>query len=171
MNKGLLYLEETMITKTTKEIEKMLETNSKFGLTSEMVKKRLEENGFNELKEGKKESLLIKFLNQFKETLTIILLAAALISYLVEPSEWIDSVIILVVVLLNAILGVVQENKAEKSLEALKNMSAPSAKVIRDVQLKMIDAKELVVGDLLVLEAGDRVGSDARIVERRNLLR
>ena len=150
MNKGLLYLEETMITKTTKEIEKLLETSSKLGLTSTEVQKRLEKNGFNELKEGKKESLLIKFLNQFKETLTIILLAAALISYLVEPSEWIDSVIILVVVILNAILGVIQENKAEKSLEALKNMSAPTAKVIRDGQLKVVDAKELGVGDLLV---------------------
>lgn len=169
MNKGLLYLEETMITKTTKEIEKLLDTSSKLGLTSTEVQKRLEKNGFNELKEGKKESLLIKFLNQFKETLTIILLAAAFISYLVEPSEWIDSVIILVVVILNAVLGVIQENKAEKSLEALKNMSAPTAKVIRDGQIKVVDAKELVVGDLLVLEAGDRVGSDSRIIESYNL--
>ena len=158
-----------MITKSTQEIEKMLKTSSKFGLTSEEVQKRLNENGYNELKEGKKESLLIKFLNQFKETLTMILLAAALISYLVEPSEWVDSVIILVVVLLNAVLGVIQENKAEKSLEALKNMSAPSAKVIRNGQLTLVDAKELVVGDLLVLEAGDRVGSDARIIESYNL--
>ena len=158
-----------MITKTTKEIEKMLETSVHTGLTSDEIQKRLNKNGFNELKEGKKESIFIKFLNQFKETLTIILLAAALISYLVEPSEWIDSVIILVVVLLNAILGVIQENKAEKSLEALKSMSAPTAKVIRDGQTKIVNAKELVVGDVLVLEAGDRVGSDARIVESYNL--
>lgn len=158
-----------MITKTIEEIESLFETNRKSGLTSEQVKRRLEENGYNELKEGKKDSRIIKFLNQFKETLTIILLIAAAISFLVEPSEWVDSVIILVVVLLNAILGVVQENKAEKSLEALKSMSAPTAKVIRNGQACVIDAKELVIGDLLILEAGDRVGSDARIVESYNL--
>lgn len=158
-----------MITKTTKQLEELLQTNSKNGLSSEEALKRLKENGYNQLKEAKKESLLIKFLNQFKDTLTLILLVAALVSYVVEPTEWVDSVIILVVVIINAILGVVQENKAEKSLEALKKMSAPSAKVIRDGVASVIDAKELVVGDVLLLEAGDCVGSDARIIESHNL--
>ena len=158
-----------MITKTKQELEKMLETNSDLGLTSEQASIRLERNGLNELTEKKKESLLIKFLLQFKDTLTLILLAAAVISYVVDPHEWVESIIILVVVLLNAILGVFQENKAEKSLEALKKMSAPSSKVIRDGEAKLIDSKELVVGDILLLEAGDKVGSDARIIESYNL--
>lgn len=158
-----------MITKTTKEIEELLETSSVTGLTSAQVQKRLEENGYNQLKENKKESIIIKFLNQFKDTLTIILLVAAAVSFIVEPSEWIDSVIILVVVMVNAILGVAQESKAEKSLEALKKMSAPTAKVIRNGEATVVDAKELVIGDLLLLEAGDCVGSDARIIESHNL--
>ena len=158
-----------MITKTRKELESILETDILEGLSSQQVQERLTKNGFNELKEKKKESLLIKFLLQFKETLTIILLVAALVSYLVDPHEWVESVIILVVVLLNAVLGVFQENKAEKSLEALKKMSAPSSKVIRDGEAKIIDSKELVVGDILLLEAGDKVGSDARIIESYNL--
>ena len=158
-----------MLTKTTKQIEEALDTSSQSGLTSAQVSKRLEENGYNELAEQKKESLLIKFLNQFKDTLVIILLIAAAVSIAVEPTEWIDSVIILVVVLINAILGVVQESKAEKSLEALQKLSAPTAKVIRNNQPMVVDAKELVVGDLLILEAGDCVGSDARIIESHNL--
>lgn len=158
-----------MLTKTTKQIEEALDTSSQSGLTSAQVSKRLEENGYNELAEQKKESLLIKFLNQFKDTLVIILLIAAAVSIAVEPTEWIDSVIILIVVLINAILGVVQENKAEKSLEALQKLSAPTAKVIRNNQPMVVDAKELVVGDLLILEAGDCVGSDARIIESHNL--
>ena len=158
-----------MLTKTTKQIEEALDTSSQSGLTSAQVSKRLEENGYNELAEQKKESLLIKFLNQFKDTLVIILLIAAAVSIAVEPTEWIDSVIILIVVLINAILGVVQESKAEKSLEALQKLSAPTAKVIRNNQPMVVDAKELVVGDLLILEAGDCVGSDARIIESHNL--
>lgn len=158
-----------MITKTIKELEKELKTSSSNGLSSEEVEKRLKENGYNQLKEPEKESIFVKFLNQFKDTMVIILLVAALISILVEPTEWIDSLIILVVVLLNAVLGVAQENKAEKSLEALKNMTAPTAKVIRNGKATVIDAKELVVGDLLILEAGDRIGADARIIESHNL--
>ena len=104
-----------MLTKTTKQIEEALDTSAQSGLTSAQVAKRLEENGYNELAEQKKESLLIKFLNQFKDTLVIILLIAAVVSIAVEPGEWIDSLIILVVVMVNAILGVMQESKAEKA--------------------------------------------------------
>ena len=158
-----------MITKNINELEKILNTNSVSGLSSEEVEKRLKENGYNQLKEPKKESIFVKFLNQFKDTMVIILLVAALVSILVEPTEWIDSLIILVVVLINAILGVAQESKAEKSLEALKNMTAPTAKVVRNGKATVVDAKDLVVGDLLILEAGDRVGADARIIESHNL--
>lgn len=158
-----------MITKTTKQIEELLQTDCKLGLSKAEALKRLNENGYNQLSEPKKERFLIQFLNQFKDTLTMILLAAALISFLVEPNEWVDSVIVLVVVIINVILGVMQENKAEKSLEALKKMSVPTAKVLRDGAACIIDAKELVVGDVLLLEAGDCVGSDARIIESHNL--
>ena len=153
----------------TKQLEEKFETSSVSGLTTQQAEKRLQENGYNELKQPKKESIFMKFLAQFKDVMVLILIAAAIISVVVEPQDWIESVIILFVVLLNAVLGVFQENKAEKSLEALKKLSAPAAKVIRDNQAKIIDAKELVVGDLLVLEAGDRVGSDARIIESYNL--
>lgn len=158
-----------MLTKSVKEIEETLKTDQMVGLSSEEVAHRLSQNGYNELKSQKKESLIVRFLKQFKDVLVLILLAAAIISYLVEPSEWVDSVIILVVVLLNAVLGVVQESKAEKSLEALQKMSAPTAKVIRNNQAIVVEARELVIGDVLLLEAGDCVGSDARIVESHNL--
>lgn len=151
------------------QIEEKLQTSSISGLTTQQAEKRLNEFGYNELAQPKKESIFMKFLAQFKDVMVLILIAAAIISVLVEPEEWIESLIIVAVVLLNAILGVMQESKAEKSLEALKKLSAPTAKVIRDNQVKIIDAKELVVGDLLVLEAGDRVGSDARIIESYNL--
>lgn len=158
-----------MLTSQVKEIEEQLHVSAQTGLSTEEAKKRLQENGYNELAKQKKESLFIRFLNQFKDMLVIILLIAAAVSIAVEPSEWVDSLIIVIVVLVNAILGVVQESKAEKSLEALQKMSAPTAKVIRDGQPKVIDAKELVVGDVIVLEAGDCVGSDARIIESYNL--
>lgn len=158
-----------MLTKSVKEIEETLKTDQMVGLSSEEVAHRLSQNGYNELKSQKKESLIVRFLKQFKDVLVLILLAAAIISYLVEPSEWVDSVIILVVVLLNAVLGAVQESKAEKSLEALQKMSAPTAKVIRNNQAIVVEARELVIGDVLLLEAGDCVGSDARIVESHNL--
>lgn len=158
-----------MLTKTVKEVEKALDTNVVSGLTSAQVSKRLAENGYNELDKAKKESILVKFINQFKDVLVLILLAAAAISIVVEPGEWVDSLIIVIVVLINAVIGVVQENKAEKSLEALQKLSAPTAKVIRNNQPMVIDARELVVGDIMLLEAGDCVGSDARIIESHNL--
>lgn len=158
-----------MLTKTTKQLEEMLDVQSETGLTSEQVKERLKKNGYNELTKPKKDSLLVKFVHQFKDALVIILLIAAAVSIAVEPNEWIDSFIIVVVVLVNALLGVIQESKAEKSLEALQKLSAPTAKVIRNNQVQIVDAKELVVGDVLILEAGDCVGSDARIIESYNL--
>ena len=147
---------------------------SENGLTAAEAEKRLEQNGKNKLVEGKKESLIVRFLKQLAEPMTIILLVAAAISAGVEIYEGIhsghmgfpsDVVIILAVVLINAILGVFQESKAEKAIEALQEMSKAQSKVIRDGKLIAIASEDLVVGDIIVLEAGDAVPADARIIE------
>ena len=155
-------------TESNEVIEKLGSDKVK-GLTSEEAQKRLLENGENALKEGKKESIIVKFFKQFLDALIIILLIAAVVSLIIDPSEWVDSVVIFVVVMINAILGVVQESRAEKSLEALKKMSAPTAKVLRDGQVVKIPSKDLVVGDVIVVEAGDYVPADARLIEAVNL--
>ena len=158
-----------MYNKTVEEITKELDTDVELGLNEVKVKGNQEKYGKNALKEGKKTSLLVKFLLEFKDVLIIILIVAALISILVDPSEWVDSLIIFVVVIINAVLGVVQENKAEKSLEALKKMSSPNCKVIRDGKMTVISSEEITVGDLLFLEAGDIIPCDCRIIESNNL--
>ena len=144
------------------------------GLTSAEAAKRLEENGKNKLAEGKKESLFHRFLKQLAEPMTIILLVAAAISAGVEifngvqSGHWefpADVVIILAVVLINAILGVFQESKAEKAIEALQEMSAATSKVLRDGKIQIVHSEDLVVGDIVLLEAGDAVPADARIIE------
>ncbi len=144
------------------------------GLSSSEAERRLAQNGKNKLREAKKESNLHRFLKQLCEPMTIILLVAATISAGVEIYEGIhaghmgfpsDVVIILAVVLINAILGVLQESKAEKAIEALQEMSKAQSKVIRDGKLIFIPSEELVVGDIIVLEAGDSVPADARIIE------
>ena len=113
--------------KQINEIKQELQTDLTNGLTQEEVKKRQAKYGFNEIKGEKKQSMIVRFLLQFKDALTIILLIAAIVSIAVDPSEWIDSAIIVFVVVVNAILGLVQENNAEKSLEALQKMSSPKA--------------------------------------------
>ena len=144
------------------------------GLSSAEADKRLEQNGKNKLVEGKKESLIVRFLKQLAEPMTIILLVAAAVSAGVEIYEGIhaghmgfpsDVVIILAVVLINAILGVFQESKAEKAIEALQEMSKAQSKVIRDGKQISIPSEDLVVGDIIILEAGDAVPADARIIE------
>lgn len=152
-----------------KEVIKELGTDASKGLTAEQVLKKREEFGYNELKEGKKTPLIVKFLQQFTDVLIIILIIAAIISLVIEPSEWYESLIIFIVVILNAILGVFQENKAEKSLEALKKMSQPNCKVIRDGSLTVIPSSEIVVGDIVVVEAGDFIPADARVIESTEL--
>ncbi len=148
--------------------------SSENGLSSAEASARLEANGKNKLVEGKKESLVVKFLKQLAEPMTIILIVAAAISAGLEiyegvaHGEWAfpaDVVIILAVVLINAILGVFQESKAEKALEALQEMSKAQSKVIRDGRQITIPSEDLVVGDVIVLEAGDAVPADARIIE------
>ena len=144
------------------------------GLSSASAAERLEKNGKNKLKEGKKETLIMRFLKQLAEPMTIILLVAAAISAGVEiyngvaQGHWefpADVVIILAVVLINAILGVFQESKAEKAIEALQEMSKAQSKVIRDGHQITVPSEDLVVGDIIILEAGDAVPADARIIE------
>lgn len=142
------------------------------GLSNEEAEKRLNENGKNKLAEGKKETLIMRFLKQLAEPMTIVLLIAAAISGIVEILEQtapVDMIIILAVVLLNAILGVVQESKAEAALEALEKIAAATSKVIRNGHQITIKSEDLVVGDIIVLEAGDAVPADARIIECASL--
>ena len=148
--------------------------SSENGLSESVAAKRLEENGKNKLVEAKKESMIVRFFKQLAEPMTIILLVAAAISAGVEiyngiaSNHWefpADVVIILAVVLINAILGVLQESKAEKAIEALQEMSKAQSKVIRGGKHISIPSEDLVVGDIIVLEAGDAVPADARIIE------
>lgn len=158
--------------KTVDEVESTLKTNAENGLTAEEAKKRQEEYGLNELKAKKKKSLFVKFLEQFKDFMIIILIISAIISGVVGVAQgegFTDTVIILVVVVVNAIIGVAQENKAEKSLEALQKLSSHVAKVIRNGKLQVIQSKELVLGDIVILETGDYVPADLRIIEAVNL--
>ena len=154
---------------SAEELAKEFSTDLKNGLNDQQVKDHLEKYGLNELEKVKKQPLIVRFLLQFKDALTLILIAAAIISIIVEPNEWIDSAIIVFVVVVNAILGLVQENNAERALEALEKMASPKAKVIRNGNIMTIDANHVVPGDLLVIEAGDCIASDGRLVECFNL--
>ena len=159
-------------------IDTVLEStkSSAQGLTTAEAEKRLAENGRNKLAEGKKDSLLVRFLKQLADPMIIILLAAAVVSGALEVvahglslDSFTDSIIILVVVIFNAVLGVYQESKAEKAIEALQEMAAATSKVIRDGKLVHVKSEELVVGDIVVLEAGDAVPADGRLIENASL--
>ncbi|MEG1519745.1 MAG: calcium-translocating P-type ATPase, PMCA-type [Clostridia bacterium] len=144
------------------------------GLSEAEAQKRLEQNGKNELKEKPKKKLIVRFLEQFKDVMVIILIIAAIISFVVsqmggEENGYLEPLIILGIVILNATLGVMQESKAEKALEALKKMSSPHVKVIRDGRQIVVEAKDIVVGDLVLLEAGDLVPADGRLIESASL--
>lgn len=145
-----------------------LETSISNGLSRDEAAKRLETIGANELKQAKKKSVWQMYFEQFKDVMVLVLLAAALISG-VLLHEWVDAAIILFVVLLNALLGVIQENRAEKSLEALKKMSSPHARVRRGGTIEIIPAAGLVPGDVVLLEAGDYVSADMRVVVSASL--
>ena len=155
--------------KRIEELEKEFVTDLNTGLTLEQVAINRETYGVNKLEEKKKTPLIIKFLSQFKDPLIIILIVAAIISIIIDPHEWVESLIIMVVVLINAILGLYQENKAEKSLEALQKMSAATCKVVRGGVAQTVETSELVVGDIILVEAGDSIPADARIIECSNL--
>ncbi len=158
----------------TKEAARRLETDEKQGLTSQMAAERLAQKGRNELAEtdGKK-SLFWRFLAQFDDFMILLLLGAAVVSVVISrlsgENDVLDAVMILGIVVLNAVLGLFQESKAEKALEALKKMAAPHARVIRDGIVREIPAAEVVPGDLLLLETGDAVCADGRVVESRSL--
>ncbi|MBR0446625.1 MAG: cation-translocating P-type ATPase [Oscillospiraceae bacterium] len=143
------------------------------GLSSQQAKERLEKYGPNKLKEGKKPSLIQRFFAQLKDPMLIILLIAAAVSALTGvvsgESEWAEVIIILTVVLLNAVLGVFQESKAEAAIEALQTMTAATCKVLRDGKLVVLHSDELVPGDVVLLEAGDSVPADGRIIENASL--
>ncbi len=155
------------------EILRKLKSDLNTGLREEQVKKIREKVGENKLVEDKKEGLFIKFIKQFNDFMIIILIAAAVLSaimaYIEGTSDYLDSIIILFIVILNAIMGVVQEAKAEKSLEALKKMSAPTAKVKRDGVIKIIPSTEIVPGDYIIIETGSYIPADSRLVKSYNL--
>ena len=154
------------------ETEKKLKTNLEKGLNKEEVKERQEKYGYNELKRGAKKTLIQRFLDQFKDFSIIVLIIAAIVSGIVgvaQENGITDTIIILIVVLVNAIIGVAQESKAEKSLEALQKLSDHASKVIREGDMQVIPARELVVGDIIVLDTGDYIPADLRIIEAINL--
>ena len=155
------------------EVLKKLDTNEKLGLSEEEVLKRRKEYGDNVLQEKKKESIFVKFFKQFNDFMIIILIIASIISALVSKmqgeNDYFDSIIIIAIVVLNAVMGVVQEAKAEKSIESLKKMTPQKAKVVRDGKSKEVNAEDLVPGDIIVLEAGNFVPADCRILENYQL--
>ncbi len=159
-------------TMSTQEVFKNLGVDE-YGLTSRQAQERLEKFGPNKLKEGEKPTILQRFLAQLKDPMLIILMIAAAVSALTGmlsgESEWAEVIIIIAVVLLNAILGVVQESKAEAAIEALQTMTAATCKVLRDGKQVVIHSDELVPGDIVILEAGDAVPADGRIIENASL--
>ncbi|MCR3955662.1 MAG: cation-translocating P-type ATPase [Gudongella sp.] len=153
--------------KNTQEIADELTVKPSAGLSTVEAKKRLDEYGPNELKEEKGKSLMSKIIAQFSDFLILILMSAALISVFVGETK--DAIVIMSIVLVNAMLGLYQEGKAEKALESLKKMASPSAKVLRDGKTQEIPASQLVPGDVVVLETGDIIPADLRLVESSNL--
>ena len=165
-------MEKSWFNKTSQEVEQELKTNCQNGLSSNQVQENMKKYGLNELQEKKKDSLLKKFLEQFKDFSIIVLIIAAIVSGVVGVAQgegFSDTIIILIVVILNAVIGVAQESKAEKSLEALKKLSSHASKVIRNGKEQVIPARELVPGDLVIIETGDYIAADLRIIEAVNL--
>jgi len=155
------------------EVVRKLNTDLNTGLRDEQAKLIREKAGENKLTENKKESIFIKFLKQFNDFMILILISAAIVSAIMAfidgTSDYLDSIIILVIVVLNAIMGVAQEAKAEKSLEALKKMAAPTAKVKRDGEIKTIPSTDVVPGDYIIIENGSYIPADSRLVKSYNL--
>ncbi|PFH89455.1 calcium-translocating P-type ATPase, SERCA-type [Bacillus sp. AFS088145] len=149
------------------EVVQVTNTNVSSGLTDEEVKKRRATFGANELKESEKTSKLVLFLNQFNDFMVFVLLGATIISIFLK--EVVDAVAIMAIVLINGILGYFQEAKAERSLEALKELAAPQVNVLRDGQFVKLPSRDLVVGDIIKFSSGDRIGADIRIIEASSL--
>ena len=153
---------------------KALSADAARGLTAQQAAERLDRDGENRLREKKKKTITQRFLEQFKDVMILILLAAAVISFIVacttgEMHEFFEPLLIVAIVVANAVMGVMQESKAEKALDALKNLSAPHARVLRDGKETVIEATQLVVGDIILLEAGDFVPADARLMTAASL--
>ena len=156
------------------QLLKELGTEQKTGLDSATVEQRLAKHGENKLKEKAKKSTFQRFMDQFRDVMILILIAAAIVSFSIaciegNPKEFFEPALILAIVIINAIMGVMQESKAEKALDALKGLSAPHARVIRDGKEQVIDAKLLVPGDIIKLEAGDFIPADARLLQSSSL--
>ena len=156
------------------QVLQSLQTDPAQGLSAAEAAKRLEQHGANVLREKKKKTNLQRFLDQFKDVMILILIAAAIVSFVVacvegNPGEFFEPALILLIVILNAVMGMLQESKAEKALDALKSMSAPHARVLRDGTEQIIDAASLVPGDIIRLEAGDFVPADARLLHSAGL--
>lgn len=149
------------------EIKQAMGANDATGLTDDEVKRRRKQYGLNELAEGEKQSALLLFFSQFKDFMVLVLLAATLISGLL--GEYIDAIAIIAIVMINGLLGFFQERKAERSLQALKELSAPQVSVLRNGEWLKIPSKEVVVGDILKFSSGDRIGADVRIIESHSL--
>ena len=160
-------------TKSAKETEKDLKTSIKNGLTDKEIKERKEKYGVNKLNEKKKTNIFIRFIQQFNDFMIIILIIASIVSagvsYMQGENDYFDSIIIIAIVVLNAIMGLVQEARAEKSIESLKKLTPQIAKVIRNGNQQEINAEELVPGDIIELSDGNYVPADCRIIECFNL--
>ncbi|WP_424685453.1 calcium-translocating P-type ATPase, PMCA-type [Enterococcus sp.] len=160
-------LQERFYALTPEEVMQKMDTDGD-GISNDEAKKRLSEYGPNELDEGKKKSMLQKFFEQFKDLMILVLLVAAVISAVVSH-EVVDAIIILAVVIINAVMGVIQEAKAEEAIEALRDMSTPDANVMRNGHVAKVKSTELVPGDLVLLEAGDVVPADLRLIDASSL--
>ena len=160
-------------TKSVDEISEILNTNEKMGLNEEEAIKRVETYGLNKIENKKSESILVRFLKQFNDFMIIILIIASIISagisYIEGSNEYFDSIIIIAIVIFNAIMGLLQESKAEKAIESLKKMSAPMAKVKRNGKIINIENERVVPGDVVILESGSFVPADCRIINAYNL--
>src|SRR3989338_8106982 len=155
-----------MHNKKIEEVIKELHTSEK-GLTENEVQERLKKYGLNEIQEGKKVSALTIFLNQFKNAVIwVLIFATALSAFL---GEWIDVIVVAVIIVLIAVLGFFMEFRAEKAIDALKKFSSQKATVIRNGQKQVIDSKNLVPGDIILLQTGDKVPADSRLIEIVNL--
>ena len=160
--------------KSTDDVLTQLGTDVKTGLSSAQVSEKKAQFGENKLREKKKKTMFQRFMDQFKDAMILILIAAAVISFVIacvegNPNEFIESGLIVLIVIINAVMGVMQESKAEKALDALKSLSAPHARVIRDGEEKIVDAVDLVPGDIILLEAGDFIPADARLIRSVSL--
>ena len=152
---------------STQELVDHFKTDPKLGLTQKEANERLAKNGKNELEKPKKRHIILRFFDQLKDFMILILFIAALLSFI--TADYAEGALVIAIILINAILGVIQESKAEKALESIQKMSSPHATVIRDGIEIVIDVSELVVGDIVLIEAGDYIPADLRIIESVNL--